>query len=74
MAQDDFQPMYVEKESEKDSVMETVWLTREQRDQLRKYVQVLLHSRLTDSDLLQEYRPSQSPLVARVLPLLSGRT
>ncbi|PIL36939.1 hypothetical protein GSI_00630 [Ganoderma sinense ZZ0214-1] len=36
IAQDDFQPMYVEKESEKDSVMETVWLTREQRDQLRK--------------------------------------
>ena len=37
IAQYDFQPMYVEKESEKDRAMDTVWLTREQRDQLRKY-------------------------------------
>ncbi|KAI0751538.1 exocyst complex component sec15 subunit [Daedaleopsis nitida] len=36
IAQDDFQPMYIEKDSEKESVMDTVWLMREQRDQLRK--------------------------------------
>lgn len=36
--------MYVEKESEKDSAMETVWLTREQRDQLRKCVEASLYS------------------------------
>ncbi|KAI0332397.1 rsec15 [Cubamyces sp. BRFM 1775] len=34
VAQDDFQPMYVEKTSEKDEVLDTVWLTRDQRDQL----------------------------------------
>ncbi|EIW61471.1 rsec15 [Trametes versicolor FP-101664 SS1] len=34
--QDDFQPMYVEKASEKDDVLETVWLTREQREQLEQ--------------------------------------
>ncbi|OJT10367.1 Exocyst complex component 6 [Trametes pubescens] len=36
VAQDDFQPMYVEKASEKDDVLETVWLTREQREQLEQ--------------------------------------
>ncbi|KAI0368063.1 rsec15 [Pilatotrama ljubarskyi] len=36
VAQDDFQPMYVEKSSEKDEVLETVWLTREQRDELEQ--------------------------------------
>ena len=73
MAQDDFQPMYVEKESEKDSVMETVWLTREQRDQLRKCVigrAVLLSVALTHES--QEQRASQPPLVSRLLSLLSG--
>lgn len=30
--------MYVEKASEKDDVLETVWLTREQREQLEQYV------------------------------------
>ena len=35
IAQDDLQPMYVEKDSEKESVMDTVWLTREQRSQLQ---------------------------------------
>ncbi|KAH9927182.1 exocyst complex component sec15 subunit [Epithele typhae] len=36
VVQDDFQSMYVEKESEKESVMDTVWLTREQRDSLQR--------------------------------------
>ncbi|KAI9066439.1 rsec15 [Trametes sanguinea] len=36
VAQDDFQPMYVEKSAEKDDVLETVWLTREQRDELQR--------------------------------------
>ncbi|KAI0637978.1 rsec15 [Trametes polyzona] len=36
VTQDDFQPMYVEKASEKDDVLETVWLTREQREQLEQ--------------------------------------
>ena len=36
VTQDDFQPMYVEKDSEKESVMDTVWLTRDQRDQLQQ--------------------------------------
>ncbi|KAH9849999.1 rsec15 [Lenzites betulinus] len=36
VAQDDFQPMYVEKASEKDDVLQTVWLTREQREQLEQ--------------------------------------
>ncbi|KAI0356457.1 rsec15 [Trametes cingulata] len=36
VAQDDFQPMYVEKASERDEVLETVWLTREQRQQLEQ--------------------------------------
>ncbi|RPD64354.1 exocyst complex component sec15 subunit [Lentinus tigrinus ALCF2SS1-7] len=35
IAQDDLQPMYAEKDSEKESVMDTVWLTREQRSQLQ---------------------------------------
>ncbi|KAI0677043.1 rsec15 [Trametes maxima] len=34
VVQDDFQPMYVEKAAEKDDVLDTVWLTREQREQL----------------------------------------
>ncbi|KAL7282248.1 hypothetical protein ACG7TL_003717 [Trametes sanguinea] len=36
VAQDDFQPMYVEKSAEKDDVLETVWLTRDQRDELQR--------------------------------------
>ncbi|KAI0824715.1 rsec15 [Trametes gibbosa] len=36
VAQDDFQPMYVEKASERDDVLQTVWLTREQREQLEQ--------------------------------------
>ncbi|KAI9001365.1 exocyst complex component sec15 subunit [Trametes punicea] len=36
VGQDDFQPMYVEKSSEKDDVLETVWLRRDQREQLQQ--------------------------------------
>ncbi|OCH92199.1 rsec15 [Obba rivulosa] len=36
VSQDDYLPMYVEQASERDSVLDTVWLTRQERDQLSK--------------------------------------
>ncbi|KAJ3554408.1 hypothetical protein NM688_g3127 [Phlebia brevispora] len=36
ISQDDCLPMYVEKASERDSVLETVWLTKEERQQLEQ--------------------------------------
>ncbi|EMD40837.1 hypothetical protein CERSUDRAFT_111421 [Gelatoporia subvermispora B] len=36
VSQDDYLPMYVEQASERDSVLDTVWLARQERDQLAR--------------------------------------
>ena len=38
IAQDDCLPMYVEKASERDSVLNTVWLDKDERQQLEQCV------------------------------------